>query len=57
MNILDQIVLEKKNFIKYLKQKELHGLTFQIYQLQQKRAAEKISSLTNTEKIILTFTS
>ena len=26
MNILDQIVLEKKNFIKYLKQKELHDL-------------------------------
>ena len=26
MNILDQIVLEKKNFIKYLKQKELHAL-------------------------------
>ena len=26
MNILDQIVLEKKNFIKYLKQKELHVL-------------------------------
>ena len=26
MNILDQIVLEKKNFIKYLKQKELHTL-------------------------------
>ena len=29
MNILDQIVLEKKNFIKYLKQKELHALKFQ----------------------------
>jgi len=26
MNILDQIVLEKKNFIKYLKQKELHAI-------------------------------
>lgn len=26
MNILDQIVLEKKNFIKYLKQKELHTI-------------------------------
>ena len=26
MNILDQIVLEKKNFIKYLKQKELYAL-------------------------------
>ncbi|NCV28541.1 MAG: indole-3-glycerol-phosphate synthase [Nitrosomonadales bacterium] len=26
MNILDQIVLEKKNFIKYLKQKELHSI-------------------------------
>ena len=26
MNILDQIVLEKKNFIKYLKQKELHAV-------------------------------
>ena len=26
MNILDQIVLEKKNFIQYLKQKELHAI-------------------------------
>ena len=26
MNILDQIVLEKKNFIKYLKQKELNAI-------------------------------
>ena len=26
MNILDQIVIEKKNFIKYLKQKELHTI-------------------------------
>ena len=26
MNILDKIVLEKKNFIKYLKQKELHAI-------------------------------
>ena len=26
MNILDQIVLEKKNYIKYLKQKELHTI-------------------------------
>ena len=26
MNILDQIVLEKKNFIKYLKLKELHAI-------------------------------
>ena len=25
MNILDQIVLEKKNIIKYLKQKNLHS--------------------------------
>ena len=25
MNILDQIVLEKKNLIKYLKQKKLHA--------------------------------
>ena len=26
MNILDQIVLEKKNFINYLKQKELRAI-------------------------------
>ena len=36
MNILDQIVLEKKNLIKYLKQKELHAI-----KIPKKRAYSK----------------
>ena len=38
MNILDQIVLEKKNFIKYLKQKELHAIKIQ----KKKKSIQKI---------------
>jgi indole-3-glycerol phosphate synthase len=45
MNILDQIVLEKKNFIKYLKQKELHTL-----KIPKKRSLFKKSIIQEIQK-------
>ena len=45
MNILDQIVLEKKNFIKYLKQKELHTI-----KIQKKKSLFKKSIIQEIKK-------
>ena len=45
MNILDQIVLEKKNFIKYLKQKELHTT-----KIQKKKSLFKKSIIQEIKK-------
>ena len=45
MNILDQIVLEKKNFIKYLKQKELH-----IIKIPKKKSLFKKSIIQEIKK-------